>query len=64
MSSDPLQENEIEFTLDEQVDNKQLQAVEDVLPTHLNILPLAQRPVFPGLALPMTFSGKQNVAAI
>ena len=64
MSSDPLQENEIEFTLDDQVDNKQLQAVEDVLPTHLNILPLAQRPVFPGLALPMTFSGKQNVAAI
>ena len=35
-----------------------------MLPNHINILPLAQRPVFPGIAIPMTFSGNDKVKAL
>lgn len=42
----------------------QLQLVENILPRHLTILPLSQRPIFPGLPLPMTFSGKERINAL
>lgn len=42
----------------------QLQVIEKVLPNHLTIIPLSQRPIFPGLTVPMTFSGKNNINAI
>ncbi|MEL6719391.1 MAG: endopeptidase La, partial [Bacteroidota bacterium] len=42
----------------------QLQKVEEVLPDELSILPVSQRPVFPGVALPLTFSGKENLKLI
>lgn len=42
----------------------QLQIVENVLPSHLSILPLIQRPVFPGMTLPLTFSGKDKLQVL
>ncbi|MCB0555720.1 MAG: endopeptidase La [Phaeodactylibacter sp.] len=47
-----------------QEDGHQLQVVENVLPQNLTILPLLQRPIFPGIALPLTFSGIKQVDAI
>jgi len=41
-----------------------LQSVDNVLPTNLTILPLRQRPVFPGLTLPMTFTGRNKIEAL
>lgn len=38
-----------------------LQTVDNVLPKNLTILPLRQRPVFPGLTLPMTFTGRSKI---
>lgn len=42
-------------------EENKLQRVDNVLPHNLTILPLTQRPIFPGLALPMTFSGQGQV---
>ncbi|MFQ5446004.1 MAG: endopeptidase La [Saprospiraceae bacterium] len=44
--------------------SRELQPVERSLPTHLTILPVFQKPVFPGVPLPMTFSGEEIIAAI
>ncbi len=41
--------------------NGQLQIVENVLPNTLTILPLSHRPIFPGMTVPMTFSGKEKL---
>ncbi len=57
---DPL----VDEPLDMDVAGNQLQIVEDVLPEHLTILPLGQRPIFPGLTLPLTFSGQEKIDAI
>lgn len=46
------------------IDNNQLQIADSVLPTRLTILPLSQRPVFPGIAFPLTFTGKEKIEAI
>lgn len=35
----------------------ELQTIDKVLPTNLSILPLTQRPIFPGITIPLTFSG-------
>ena len=45
-------------------EQKYPQAMDNVLPQTLTILPLNQRPIFPGIALPMTFSGKEQVQAL
>ena len=45
-------------------EEKHLQAMDNVLPKTLTILPLLQRPVFPGIALPITFSGKEQLEAL
>jgi len=45
-------------------DGQQLQKVDNVLPQNLTILPLSQRPIFPGLAMPLTFSGEAQVDAL
>lgn len=42
----------------------QLQVLDKVLPTSLPILPLSQRPVFPGIPIPITFSGKEEIELI
>jgi ATP-dependent Lon protease len=56
----------LEDQIIEEIENVQqeLQLVDNVLPTHLTILPLTQRPVFPGMAIPLTFSGKDKIEAI
>ena len=41
-----------------------MQLVDPSLPQLLTILPLSQRPIFPGTALPMTFNGVAKVAAV
>ncbi len=41
-----------------------MQLVDPTLPQLLTILPLSQRPVFPGTALPMTFSGTVKLTAL
>ena len=38
--------------------NSDIVLVTDVLPDRLKILPIIQRPVFPGILIPLTFSGK------
>lgn len=48
----------------EPLSHQELQLIDNVLPTHLTILPLLQRPVFPGMTIPLTFSGKDNLNAI
>ncbi len=45
-------------------DESQLQILENVLPKHLHILPLTQRPAFPALTIPMTFTGKNKIDVI
>lgn len=45
-------------------EGNEIQILENVLPSHLTILPLNQRPVFPGLTLPLTFSGAEKIQAI
>ncbi|MDP4711771.1 MAG: endopeptidase La [Saprospiraceae bacterium] len=46
------------------VEEQQLQRAEHTLPRHLTILPLTQRPIFPGLPIPLTFSGKEKTALL
>lgn len=51
--------------IDESGNNaNQLQVVEQALPNRISVLPLSQRPVFPGLTIPLTFSGKRNLKLI
>lgn len=37
----------------------ELQSIDTVLPTSISILPLSQRPIFPGITIPFTFSGEK-----
>ncbi|MCB0589629.1 MAG: LON peptidase substrate-binding domain-containing protein, partial [Phaeodactylibacter sp.] len=53
-----------EEAVEVEAEEKYPQARDNVLPQTLTILPLSQRPLFPGIALPMTFSGKEQVQAI
>ena len=57
------QEQETTTTIEEE-NAKQVQAVENILPHHLTILPLIQRPVFPGMPIPIAFSGEDKVAVL
>lgn len=41
-----------------------LQVLDNVLPSSLPILPLSQRPIFPGIPIPITFSGKEEIELI
>ncbi len=41
--------------------HQELQVVDQSLPANLTILPLKQRPVFPGLTFPISFSGKEKI---
>ncbi|PHN08705.1 endopeptidase La [Flavilitoribacter nigricans DSM 23189 = NBRC 102662] len=50
-------------TIEEENPN-QVQAVEDILPHNLTILPLLQRPVFPGMPIPIAFTGKDKVSVL
>ncbi|TVR73791.1 MAG: endopeptidase La [Marinilabiliales bacterium] len=45
-------------------DKSQLVLVSDIYPDNIFVLPLENRPVFPGLTLPLSFSGKEMVEII
>ena len=64
MGNEIITDEEVIEEVQSEVDGQQLQKVENVLPQNLTILPLQQRPIFPGLAMPLTFKGKEMVAAI
>ena len=44
--------------------SRELQPVERSLPNSLTIIPLYQKPIFPGVPLPLTISGQENINAI
>ncbi len=44
--------------------SKEVQPLKRTLPTNLTILPIFQKPVFPGIPIPLTFSGDATLAAI
>jgi len=58
MSSDTVHDPEV---LDETSDSSQAQLVrtEDVLPPQLTLLPLSNRPLFPGLVVPLVYEGEE-----
>jgi ATP-dependent Lon protease len=63
MAEDPITQEEP--TIEEATaGDGQLQIVENILPRNLTILPLTQRPIFPGLTLPLTFSGQDKLEAL
>ena len=41
-----------------------LVVVSDILPDKLTIIPISHRPIFPGIMVPLTFSGEQYIQAI
>ncbi len=55
---------ELEEVQDISAEDNALQIVENVLPSHLTILPLTQRPVFPGMTIPLTFTGKDRIKVL
>lgn len=56
-----IQETEAEEII---IEEGKLQVLENVLPSSLPILPLSQRPIFPGIPIPITFSGKEEIELI
>ena len=44
--------------------NQEVSIPDPVLPNVLSILPLRQRPIFPNMTLPLTFSGEAQLAAV
>jgi ATP-dependent Lon protease len=50
--------------MDKETITAELRRAEDIIPDEIIVLPLLQRPIFPGLALPLTFSGKADLKAI
>jgi ATP-dependent Lon protease len=57
------QDNEPSFTDIEESSNN-LVVLSEILPDHLVILPMPDRPVFPGITMPMLFSGQKFVDSI
>ena len=44
--------------------SKEVQPLQRTLPTNLTVLPVFQKPVFPGIPIPLTFSGDATLNAI
>lgn len=53
-----------EDLIEETAYSRELQPLQRSLPTTLTILPVFQRPVFPGIPTPLTFSGKETIRAV
>jgi hypothetical protein len=51
----------ISFPNEPNAGHTEIQSVSEILPSHLTILPLHKRPVFPGLTLPLSFSGTERI---
>jgi ATP-dependent Lon protease len=56
-------ENDSTFTEAEELSNN-LVVLSDILPDHLVILPMPERPIFPGITMPMIFSGKKYIDSL
>ncbi|MEK7253271.1 MAG: LON peptidase substrate-binding domain-containing protein, partial [Bacteroidota bacterium] len=54
----------LEDIIEEAAFSRELQPIDRSLPTTLTIIPIFQKPVFPGIPLPMTFSGEDTLKAI
>ena len=52
------------MTLNNNIQNSGLVLVSEIYPDNLIVLPLENRPVFPGLALPLTFGAKEFVKKV
>ncbi|MEL6864720.1 MAG: endopeptidase La [Bacteroidota bacterium] len=59
-----MQEETIISSTEAPSNGQELQIVDEVVPSRLTILPLLQRPVFPGLVLPVPFTGQAAVDAL
>ena len=57
-------EAEVEQLVDDTEEQLAIDNFETPLPDSLYMLPLQQRPVFPGLTIPLSFSGDENLALI
>ncbi|MCB0559829.1 MAG: endopeptidase La [Lewinellaceae bacterium] len=64
MKEEKLEPQSDDGTIELETEERHLQARDNVLPKNLTILPLVQRPVFPGVALPITFSGKEQIEVL
>lgn len=53
-----------EDLIEEAAFSREIQPVERSLPANLTILPIAQKPIFPGVPQPLTFNGDAAVRAI
>lgn len=50
--------------IDTEVKPNDLVILSEVLPDHLMIIPILERPVFPGITIPLIFTGKKYIEAI
>ncbi len=61
IQEEPLTEEDL---IEESAFSREVQPLERSLPSTLTIIPLRQKPVFPGVPLPLTISGKENIDAV
>ncbi|MEM7571676.1 MAG: endopeptidase La [Bacteroidota bacterium] len=67
MTNEDLDPNDLLLDDDEVVieqNDTGLSIAENNLPRNLSIVPLIQRPIFPGMVLPMTFTGEDKLAVL
>ncbi|MEO1259921.1 MAG: endopeptidase La [Bacteroidota bacterium] len=62
--TDHLELIENEAILEDVDFSKEVQPLQRTLPNNLTILPVFQKPVFPGIPTPLTFSGDQTIKSI
>ncbi|MEZ4931311.1 MAG: hypothetical protein R2788_04150 [Saprospiraceae bacterium] len=58
-NEDFIEETNGEDVIEESAFSKEVQPLKRTLPANLTILPVFQKPVFPGIPTPLTFSGKR-----
>ncbi len=63
-NEDFLDETNGEDTIEQSSFSKEVQPLKRTLPTNLTVLPVFQKPVFPGIPTPLTFSGEATIKAI
>src|SRR6056297_1858922 len=64
MSNKKSEQNQTNNTEKNQTIPSEVAVVNDILPDNLTVIPMETRPFFPGISVPMTFSGKAAVETI
>src|SRR6056297_105801 len=64
MSNKKSEQNQTNNTEKNQTIPSEVAVVNDILPDNLTVIPMETRPFFPGISVPMTFSGKPAVETI